>query len=195
VITCSAVPPRVNGRAFLGAIRFLSEQRARHRLPELIERASPELAQVFASRIGKLGWYPYPTFVEILERLEEMFGTTDGSTARALGTSAGKVDLGSMFRVYRAVASSERLIRGCSNVWPRYYEGAGRMVAETWEPDDTRVRIYDFPEMHVLHSRLMEGWMISTMRVLGFVCEDARQTAFMGRGDAYHEYACRWSRK
>jgi hypothetical protein len=185
---------RVNGRAYLGVIRFLDERGARGRLPELLGGSSPQLQAVFASRLSKLAWYPYATFTELLERLDERLESSQGSVARDLGTSAGKVDLGSMFRVYRAIASSERLIRGCSKVWPRYYAGAGRMEAETWEPEDTRVRIYDFPDMHVLHCKLMEGWMVSTMRVLGFVCSDARQTAFMGKGDAYHEFACRWSR-
>jgi hypothetical protein len=185
---------RVNGRAYLGVIRFLAERGAKERLPELLEGASPYLQDVFASRISKLAWYPYATFTELLERLDRQLGSSNGAIARELGTSAGKIDLGSMFRVYRAIASSERLIRGCSKVWPRYYAGAGTMEAESWEPDDTRVRIYDFPEMHALHCKLMEGWMISTMHVLGFVCTDARQTAFMGRGDPYHEFACRWAR-
>lgn len=184
----------MNGRAYLGVIRFLDERGARSRLPELLAESSPHLQGVFSSRLSKLAWYPYTTFAELLERLEEGLESTDGGVARELGTSAGKVDLGSMFRVYRAIASSERLIRGCSKVWPRYYAGAGTMAAESWEPEDTRVRIYDFPEMHVLHCKLMEGWMVSTMRVLGFMCTDARQTAFMGKGDAYHEFACRWSR-
>ena len=49
--------------------------------------------------------------------------------------------------------------------------------------------------MHVLHCRLMEGWMIATLESLGFVVgRGAGQTAFMGDGAPYHEFRCSWQR-
>jgi len=112
-----------------------------------------------------------------------------------VGEIAGRRDLGSILRVYVALSSPERLIRSCAKIWPSYYRNAGRMEAVTWSPENTTLRIHDFPAMSHHHCRLMEGWMISTMQTIGFQpSNDARETRCPSRGDAWHEFSCRWTR-
>jgi hypothetical protein len=80
-------------------------------------------------------------------------------------------------------------------VWPSYYRNAGRMEAITWSPDDTTLRIFDFPLMHPAHCRLMEGWMISTMKQIGVRVNDgAAETECPSRGGRWHEFRCTWRR-
>jgi hypothetical protein len=70
------------------------------------------------------------------------------------------------------------------------------MEAVTWEPNDTTLRIYDFPEMDPAHCRLMEGWMVSTMRSIGFyVNDDAFEQKCMSTGGPYHEFHCTWQKR
>ena len=183
----------MSGRAFLGIIRHLRETGGSARVARVIDLA--DAREVFSERISKLGWYPYATFTKFLGATEKVLPKTERGASFDLGTVAGKQDLGTVLRIYAAIASPERLIKSCKLVWPGYYKNAGRMEAVEWAPESTVLRIYDFPEMHPLHCRLMEGWMISTMQTLGFsVGGDARQTKFMGDGAPYHEFRCTWQR-
>ncbi len=186
----------VSGRAFLGLIQHVRGVHGTARLATIIENGGPTMQDVFSQRISKLGWYPYLAFTSFLVAAERALPRTERGASFELGVAAGKLDLGTVLKVYVALSSAERLIRSCKLVWQNYYKDAGRMEAIEWQPESTVLRIYDFPQMHRLHCVLMEAWMISTMESLGFaVGADARQTMFMGDGDPYHEFRCTWQRK
>jgi hypothetical protein len=185
----------VSGRAFLGLVRHVRDTLGSEGLQRLVELAGPHAQEVFSERISKLGWYPYGAFTSFLGAAEKTLPRTARGASFELGTVAGRRDLGTVLKIYAAIASPERLIRACKLVWPSYFKHAGRMEAVAWEPQSTVLRIYDFPDMDRLHCRLMEGWMISTMESLGFaVGDDARQTLFMGDGAPHHEFRCTWRR-
>ncbi len=161
----------------------------------LVRDASPALKAVMSRRIRQGAWYPYPAYVELLRRIDARHGKGDLAYCRTLGDWAGQQDLGSMFRIYAALADPERLIRGCRLVWPQYYRNAGEMTAVTTSPSDTCVRITGFARMDSAHCRLMEGWMISTMRQIGCdVHPGGRETECVSQGGAHHEFRCTWSR-
>lgn len=144
--------------------------------------------------IRKLAWYPYRAYVDFLEAIDRRLGHGDTAYGRELGMMAGERDLGTIFRIYVALASPERLIRSCTRVWEGYYRNAGRMEAVAWEPQETLLRIYDFPAMAPIHCRLMEGWMLKTMATIGCkVLPGAKETACCSAGDEHHEFLARWT--
>jgi hypothetical protein len=187
----------VSGRAFLGIVKYIKSTRGPGALASVIAAGTEPCRQAFARPIRVMNWYPYPAFAGFLKGLESAFGGTgQHSVCRELGDVAGVRDLGTVLKVYRTLSSPERLIRSCEKVWSSYYRRAGRMQAVTWEPNVTTVRIYDFPEMEPAHCRLMEGWMISTMRSIGFyVNDDAFERKCMSTGDPYHEFHCTWQKR
>ncbi len=185
--------PTVSGRAFLGIVRSIKRRGGDELLERIVREAGDETGAVFVRPISKLSWQSYSSFVAFLKASARVLAKGDPSVARELGAEAGKQDLGTVLRVYVALASAERLIRSCSSVWASYYRDAGRMEAIRWKPEDTVLRIYDFPAMAPVHCRLMEGWMASTMETLGFtVSSDARERLCTSRGGEFHEFQCRW---
>lgn len=185
----------VSGRAFLGLIRHLRDTYGHAQLGRIGELGGDRARSVLSQRVSKLGWYPYAAFTEFLAGAEQALPRS-GGTSFELGRIAGQRDLGTVLKIYVALASPERLIRSCKLVWPGYYRNAGRMEAVEWEASSTVLRIHDFPEMHRLHGRLMEGWMISTMESIGLVVDPgACQTSFMGDGAPHHEFRCTWRRR
>ncbi len=183
----------VSGRALLGLLAFVKERGGKQSVAEIVGKLNEPARAAFAERIQPLRWYPYATYVELLYVLKMRFGKPNEAFFRRLGATAGDRDLGTMFKVYAAIASPERLIRSCSRVWSSYYRGAGTMTAVAWDENDTRLRIEGFPDMDRAHCELMEGWMIGTMDRIGvIVSSDARETACASRGDAHHEFACTW---
>lgn len=183
----------VSGRALLGLLAFAKDRGGKPSVTDVIDKLSEPTRAVFGERIQPLRYYPYRAYVELLYALKMRFGRPNQRFFVNLGATAGERDLGTMFKIYRTLASPERLIRSCSRVWASYYRGAGVMTAIAWSPDDTRLRIEGFEEMDRAHCELMEGWMIATMKQIGVIVnDDARETACTSRGDAHHEFACTW---
>jgi hypothetical protein len=188
--------PEASGRAFRGLIRHVKDRHGAEVLDEVVAVARRATRGVFSSQIRLMAWYPYEAYAGFLDSLEEHLGRGDGQICRALGAVAGKRDLGTIFKIYVALASAERLIQSCTKIWSSYYRNAGRMEAIDWRPESTVLRIFDFPGMHPHHCQLMAGWMISTMETIGFrVNEDARETRCMSRGAPFHEFSCTWTRR
>ena len=188
---------QASGRAFLGILKHIKSTRGVQALDSAVAEGNDACRAAFAHPIRVMNWYPYPAFVGFLHGLERTLGKAEQySFCRELGDVAGIRDLGSVLRVYRTLSSPERLIRACDKVWSSYYRYAGRMEAVAWAPDDTTLRIYDFADMDPAHCRLMEGWMISTMRSIGFyVNNDAFERKCMSTGDPYHEFHCTWTKR
>jgi len=187
--------PEVSGRAFLGLISHVRAGWGASSLAEIVASAGEPARRAFAARIRVLDWLPYDAYTGFLRSLERHLADGDHLFLRGVGAAAGQRDLGTILRVYVALASPERLIRSCTKVWASYYRNAGSMDAVSWTPAQTVLRIVDFPAMDRTHCRLMEGWMISTMEHLGLhVAPGARETECTTRGGRYHEFRCTWSR-
>jgi hypothetical protein len=187
--------PEVSGRAFLGLIRFVKDTHGEDTLREVFKLARDGPVDVFARRIAIQDWLPYDVYTRFLRALEKQLAAGDRTFARRLGAIAGKRDLGTVLKVFVAIASAERLIRACSKIWPSYYRNAGSMEALEWQPERTVLRVTSFPEMHPLHCQLMEGWMIATMATIGCkVSDDARESVCSSRGGPHHEFVCSWTR-
>jgi len=181
----------VSGRALLGLLAFAKERGGKPVVAEIVGKLTAR--DVFTDRVQPLRYYPYAAYVELLYALKLRFGRPNQRFFVTLGATAGERDLGTMFKIYRTLASPERLIRSCSRVWASYYRDAGTMTAIAWAPEDTRLRIEGFSEMDRAHCELMEGWMIATMKQIGVnVNDDARETACTSRGDDHHEFRCTW---
>ena len=190
------MPPEASGRALLGLLGFAKDEGGFGAVAELLAALPPESSRVFDTRVQAIRFYPYAVYTDLLLALERRFKKPGERFFKRLGDTAGRRDLGTMFKIYVALASPERLIRSCTRVWASYYRGAGEMSAIAWEPFDTRLRISGFKEMHPAHCELMEGWMIATMAQIGVqVSSDGREVACMSRGGPHHEFACTWTKK
>ena len=187
--------PTARGMALLGPLKQLRAQFGAEAVAAALPGWGPELAAACASRVNKTDWYPYVAFVQLLEGAEREFGTGDLSLVSTLGEAAARTDLsGGAFSILRVLASPRHLISSCERVWPRYYDRAGRMIAIAREPEETVLRILDFPSMARAHCRMMEGWMISAMAQLGAkVLPGGRETQCVRDGGPYHEFRCQWT--
>lgn len=193
-VSALAKEPLVSGRAFRGILRTLKDHCDPASFRKIIATAGAP--RVFDQPIRSLGWYPYDAYRALLVAADQLAGTGTGAFCRTLGTKAGRRDASTVLRIYVALSSPERLIRSCSKVWPSYYSNAGHMEALSWDPNGTTLRIHGFSAMHPFHCRLMEGWMISTMDMIGLqVNSDAHESKCMSGGDPFHEFTCTWRKK
>jgi len=189
----AAAEANVTGAAFLGLIRHVKDSAGAEVLADIVASAGPSTGNVFASPIRIRAWYPYSAYTAFLTSIDAKLGQSDLAYCRSLGEFAGTRDLGTIFKIYVAISSPERLIRSCTKVWSSYHKNAGEMRALAWAPEETILRIDGFPAMHKGHCLLMEGWMLRTMDTIGCrVLPGARETTCMSNGGAFHEFRCQW---
>jgi len=186
---------QANGRAFLGLIRYVKQSHGAQGdlvLSLIVKNASPLVQQVFSERIRIQSWHPYQAFGDLLRAMDRKLGHGDPEFFQKVGALSGKLDINSILKVYLSMANPERLINSCGKVWESYYRNAGQMVAISTAPDNSVVRILDFPEMHPLHCSLMAGWMMATMQSLGLKLHGGEEVKCMHLGDPYHEFRGKW---
>jgi hypothetical protein len=182
--------------AFLGAARFIKHDYGDAMLQRIIADAGPATQKTFSKKIDGLGLHPYEAFVGLLRAADRQLGTGDLEYVRRIGDMAARYDLSTIFKVYAVRPSADAMIRACTPIWGMYTDGAGYMEAIDTSPNNTVLRIFDFPEMDPAHCILMESWMIGAMDVIGVrVLPDAHETECMSRGGCYHEFWCRWEQK
>jgi hypothetical protein len=181
--------------AFLGVLKELRAAAGAAPLSHAMPYWGTELAEVVKDRIVGTDWYPYAAFAQLLAGADRELGDGTGALPRELGYAAAKNDLRGAFAVLKLLASPQHLIGSCERVWPRYYRNAGRMEAVATRPENTILRIHDFRAMAPAHCRMMEGWMISAMEVLGAtVMPGAQETACTSTGAQYHQFSCKWKK-
>ena len=188
--------PHVRGMAFLGVIRFVKERGAPGALEQIVAQSPPATQQALETRINGLSLYRYEAFAGFLESVAQFMGEGDPNSCQALGQLAARHDLDTIFRVYAEKPAPRKMIKACTPIWGMYTDHAGRMEAVSVEPENTVLRIYDFPTMHPAHCRLMEGWMVAAMDVVGVqILPGAGETQCMSRGGPYHEFSCQWKQR
>ncbi len=184
----------VNGREFLGLIKHIKESRGADFLKEVLDQAGEVNRKIFSKRVLALGWYPYQGYVDLIRAIAKKMGNGDPAYFRKLGEVAASLDLGSFLNVYKISGGPEELIQAAGMVWPGYYRNAGKMEVNSSQPENTVIRILDFPEMDPAHCRLMEGWITAAMVILGGkMVSPARETMCMSKGDSCHEFTFTWT--
>ncbi len=184
---------RMRGMAFLGTARYVKRAYGGEMLDKIVADAGPETQKTFSKRIDGLGLHPYEAFVGLLRSADRRLGTGDLSFCRTIGEMAARNDLETIFRVYAVRPAPAKMIEACTPIWGMYTEGCGYMEAIDVRPEHTVLRITEFPDMDPAHCRLMEGWMIAAMDVIGVrVLPGAGETECMHDGGRYHEFSCEW---
>src|SRR5690606_30044994 len=158
---------RVRGMAFLGTAHYIKHNFGEDMLKRIVDDAGEATQRTFAKKIDGLGLHPYESFVGLMRSVDRHIGSGDLAYCKTLGELAARQDLQSIFKGYAVRPSAEDMIRACTPIWGMYTEGAGYMVAVSTSPENTLLRIHDFPEMDPAHCRLMEGWMIAAMDFIG----------------------------
>jgi len=187
--------PEANGKAFLGMIKYIKTKGGPALLDQILSAADPAAREIFTQKIMVSDWHPYAVFTSFLSTVQARMSNGDPNFFRSVGMVAGRSDLGTIFAIYKRLASQEKLIRSCTTVWSSYYRNAGSMVATEWKPERTIVQISNFPQMSPLHCRLMEGWMAATMEEIGARLLKYEEIKCMSKGASCHEFLYVWQKR
>jgi predicted hydrocarbon binding protein len=177
-----------SGKAFLGIIRYLKDNGGANLLKEIIDALDDSIKKTFLERIELLEWYPYNDFSQFLNAIKNKLAKNNPKFFYDLGEYTGKRDMETFLSIYTSIQSPERFIRNCKMIWSSYYRNSGEMSLIPSIPDKIIYRIDDFPQMNINHCHLMEGWIATTLNLLGFAILTSEETHCMNSGDPYHEF-------
>jgi hypothetical protein len=187
---------RVRGMAFLGIARYLKHHHGDDVLARIVADAPPVTRNTFARKIDGLSLQPYEAWIGLLRSADRLLGSGDLELCKTIGDLSARYDLDTIFKGYKLRPSAETMIRACTPIWSMYNDDAGAMEALDTRPERTVLCITGFPEMDPAHCKLMEGWMIAAMDVVGArVLPGARETECAAQGGRFHEFSCRWEPK
>lgn len=188
---------KAKGTAFLGIFNYVKGQaRGKELLEKVIASLAPEHARFFKRRMIAIVDYPYPAFIDLLRVVDRVLGKGDLSLCRELGKYTATLDIESVYYVYKKRVTPQDLSRDSNIIWKSYYTNSGIMKTEDITPDNTVIRIYDFPGMDPAHCRLMEGWMIQAIiAASGVWVQEMREVKCVSRGDEFHEFRGHWKVK
>jgi hypothetical protein len=111
-------------------------------------------------------WYPFAMFVEMNERLDELFGEGDMALCEEIGRYACDLNLKRFYRFLFKVGNVHFIIKRAAAAWRvSYDEGEMKLVDE--QDNSCRLRIDDVPEPSRAHCMSVRGWVREAARISG----------------------------
>jgi OOP family OmpA-OmpF porin len=183
--------PDVRVRASAVRVReqFVLARYGRLAQREYRDRASPELARVFATP-GDV-WVDFELFIEATSRICTLFGDGSPTLARAVGAFGAEANMGPWRSFVHKMLSPKTVLDLAGMLWSHHYD-AGRLASSSADDREVTVRIEDFPRPHVLHCASIEGWCERTLSLGRPRTVTVRQTACRVSGDPHCQLEARW---
>ncbi len=187
--------PFVKGASLLGFLKYIKELPQAEQLNEkIIALLSPQAAKLIERKVIAVADYPYAVFVEIIRTIDKVMGNGDLSVCLALGEYAASRDVKAYLSTFKREIKPEELFGAIDLIWRSYHINSGQLKVEDTSPDNTIIRIYDFPLMDSAHCKLMEGYFIQGIKQMGWTLIEGIETKCTSKGDPYHEFMGRWSK-
>lgn len=109
-------------------------------------------------------WVDFGLFIEASELVCSMFGGGDPRLAREIGRFGAETNMGTWRGIVHRLLHPRTLLGIAANLWGHHYDG-GRLVVETVNESQVRVRLVDFPRPHITHCLAIEGWIERTVEL------------------------------
>jgi hypothetical protein len=180
---------KIKGFGLRGLLKFAKEKGV---APGDIVRKLPEaIRPIFAEPIMHGDFYPYEAFGALLEVVDAELGKGDGAFVREFGQFAARQDVGGIFRIVSFITSPETAVKRAGVFWSRYCD-TGKLVTEEARAGAFRVAMENFPGIHPLHCRLLEGWIVGLGEVWGVKEIRSEQIECVHRGGTRCVFAGGW---
>lgn len=111
-------------------------------------------------------WYPFEVFVELCERIDDMFGHGDRSLCRQLGYYACDKNLPTLYRLLFKVGNIGYIITRAQVAWRVTYDTGQIHIAER-NTNSVVLEIHDWPDPRRAHCLSVLGWMIRAGEISG----------------------------
>lgn len=159
----------------------------------LLEAISPEARAMVADGILVSTWYPIDPVIEILVKMDEVFGKGDFELARKMGAHTARMALaGGVQQSFAKENDPAFVLRMGPLLWQQYYD-TGRVEVEALGPESAVSRIFEFGAPHRAICMGMLGWIEEAVGIWGGRDVRVNEVKCRTRGDDFCEYTCHWT--
>lgn len=148
----------VKGSAISARVRWV-EERGVAEVARFLSALSSKTRVVIEHGVQAGEWYPLPTFVEVCQVIDELFGEGDLKLCPDLGRYACRVNLTSLYRFLFKVGNVHFIIRRAAAAWRINYD-KGEMVVVSEGPTSCVLEVRDVPQPHRAHCLSVLGWVL-----------------------------------
>ncbi len=161
-------------------------------LAKLRAQCSPELRAAIDAGIVKAAWYPLPLFIELCERIDQIFGAGDRALIRALGRHGADANLTTIYRLFFKVGTVHWILGRAVRLWSAHYD-TGYLEVMTRGPKSALARVRGFATPHPVHCLSVEGWCERSIELSGGAGAKVTETKCRTRGDDLCQFELTWA--
>jgi hypothetical protein len=180
----------VKGSALGARFKFVEKRYGGEGLARLLRELAPEDRAIHDGIILPAHWYPFGTFVRVIEKIDALWGKGDLAMANEMARDAADANLTTLYRFFYSVSSVSFILGMAARLWRMNYDAGELTVQST--ASTARLGIVGWPDPHRAHCLSVMGWSMRSAELSGALDVKATETGCRARGDATCEYVLTW---
>ncbi len=182
---------QIKGFAIRGLLKYIKNSGHPGGIAAVVATLPAEIKPVYDKSIINSSWYPYRAFTTLLRAVDRQLGKGDLSLMEEIGRKSGQEDLGSVFKVFAAVLSTETIIRRSPIFWQKYCD-TGAIECLDVGDHVFHCALKGVPDMDQAQCNLIAGWIRGIGEATGAKSVEVKQIKCLHKGYAWCEYEGRW---
>ena len=181
----------VKGSALGARFRWAEAVHGEAGLKKLLAALAPEDRKIHADVILPSAWYPFGTFVRVIETADRVFGKGDLGLVPEIARWAADANLTTFYRFFYQLGSTSFILGMGSRLWRMNYD-AGELQVDA-RNGTASLRIADWPEPHRIHCLSVMAWCVRSAEISGAKDVHAELRTCRASGDTTCEMGLTWS--
>ena len=182
----------VKGSALVSRLLWVSLNHGEAGIERLADASSAILRAVVRQGAARATWYQFELFVELNEKIDQLFGKGDLALVKELGRYGADANLTTIYRLFYKVGTVQWILSRASRLWGMHYD-AGRMIVRAGGGREVELEIMDYDTPHRVHCTSVEGWIERSVELSGGDEVALDELDCRARGDARCRMRVRWS--
>ena len=157
---------KVKGTAILSTLEFIELKFGKDAINKIREKLSPEECEVLDGAIIQPVWYPFSLYVNLTKYMDQIYGISDLSLAKEMGSWAAAHDLKTIYKLFYKIGSPSFIIKRATKVFTTYFEsGELKIISET--KNSIIMELVNFCEVDLVFIQRVSGFMQKTLELSG----------------------------
>ncbi|MBL8952598.1 MAG: DUF2378 family protein [Myxococcaceae bacterium] len=182
--------PKIRGSAFIPRINYLKANHA-DTWPAVSKSVTPQTRELLDVHPLATGWYPFETFVDLMQVADRICGAGDLELVSKLGHQAATANLSTVLRIFIRLGSPDYILGKASKVWNMYHD-SGRAETESLGPRSIAFQVHDFAAPHEVLCVTLRGWVRAYLEATGCKAVVVRETKCRRHGGDRCRYEGQW---
>lgn len=181
----------VKGSALASRVLWVQLNHGASGIARLREACTPDLRDTLDAGVKMARWYPFEQFVELVVKIDTVFGRGDLGLVKPLGRFGADANLTTIYRLFFKVGSTQWILGRAVRLWSAHYD-SGFLEVMTRGARTAILRIRGFATPHRVHCESVLGWVERSIELSGGKQVALVETKCRTRGDDVCQLEATW---